>query len=278
MPVIDPAEMADADRRLERAFRDPVRARALGPRDRGSGARRRDRHGSDQPRFRARSTSPRRSSCWLTNGRGAQPCAADRRRTPRRARRTASWTGSSRQLDEALVSQGLFSPAVANPGDAQHHPHHLHQDPMVVTRGQGRSWNHPGVGRTDASALIGVNTKLWHGPALREESRSCAFCFLRRWPRCRTPLRLRKRTIRSFARGIQSGPRSERTCGRRKSACASPTAIIVEREQTREDPADQSTTAMTGCAPSTPRGAHSKLRTRCILTSKRPSPRCAARN
>ena len=39
MPVVGPEEMADADRRLAGAQRDPVRARALGPRDRGCRAR-----------------------------------------------------------------------------------------------------------------------------------------------------------------------------------------------------------------------------------------------
>ena len=42
------------------AQRDPVRARALGPRNRGGRARQRDRHRADQPRVRHRSTWPRR--------------------------------------------------------------------------------------------------------------------------------------------------------------------------------------------------------------------------
>ncbi len=49
------------------------------------------------------------------------------------------------QLDEALAVKGLFPPARAHPGDPQHDPHDLHQDRLVVARGQGGARHHPAL-------------------------------------------------------------------------------------------------------------------------------------
>ena len=59
MPVVGPEEMAGIDQRLGAALRDPVRTGALGPRDRGRGARQRDRHRARSIPSSARSTSRR---------------------------------------------------------------------------------------------------------------------------------------------------------------------------------------------------------------------------
>ena len=100
-----------------------------------------------------------------------------------RRRRTLEARAPQGELDGLIAparrsagEQGLFSPAVADPGDAQHHPHHLHQDrcgrrarsrPFVES--SGRWSNRP------ASADWRPITKLWHGPALRERRKCLSF-------------------------------------------------------------------------------------------------------
>ena len=108
MPVIDPAKWprkSPPRASVQRSFSGPS-ARASRPRKWRSPTR--------SSRFRStpishRSTSPRRSSCWLTNGPGAQALRNHRRRTPRRAPH-GELDGLIRQLDEALVTKGYFHP------------------------------------------------------------------------------------------------------------------------------------------------------------------------
>ena len=55
------------------------------------------------------------------------------------------------QLDAALVDKGYFHPPERAAGDPQHHPHHLHQDRLVVARGQGGARDYSGAGRLGAA-------------------------------------------------------------------------------------------------------------------------------
>ena len=75
-----------------------------------------------------------------------RPRAADRQgaraaRAARRARR------ADRPARRGARRQGLFPPAVAHSGDEEHDPHHLHQDRLVVARGEGRARDHPRAGQ-----------------------------------------------------------------------------------------------------------------------------------
>ena len=47
------------------------------------------------------------------------------------------------QLNEAAGRKGYFHPPSRTAGDQEHAPHHLHQDRLVVARGQSDPRHHP---------------------------------------------------------------------------------------------------------------------------------------
>ena len=56
--------------------------------------------------------------------------------------RTARRSGRpDRPARRGAGRQGLFPPALADPGDQEHDPHHLHQDRLVLARGEGDPGN-----------------------------------------------------------------------------------------------------------------------------------------
>ena len=47
------------------------------------------------------------------------------------------------QLDEALEAKGYFHPPSRTRGHQKHHPNHLHQERLVVARGESHARHHP---------------------------------------------------------------------------------------------------------------------------------------
>ena len=109
MPVIDPAQMAD---RI--AASNQRSAILFGP-ERWASRPRRWRWPMPSSPSRSipnspRSTWPRRSSCWRTNGRGARAWPSRRPRISRNRAPHGELDGLIRQLDEALSGKGYFHP------------------------------------------------------------------------------------------------------------------------------------------------------------------------
>ena len=53
------------------------------------------------------------------------------------------------QLDEELAAKGYFHPPSRTQATKNTHAHHLHQDRLVVARSEGRSRHHPGARRAE---------------------------------------------------------------------------------------------------------------------------------
>ena len=80
---------------------------------------------------------------WSKHSELAQPPAKELE-AARAARRTRR---PDRPAERGARREGLFPPALAHAGDEEHAPHDLHQDRLVVARGQGRPRNHPRAGQ-----------------------------------------------------------------------------------------------------------------------------------